>query len=122
MLGRPDGRVNALTDGFVLRQHRWPREGKPLGLAAREARISLVLTVRCGVRRFLTVYDFGLRIVFLAPCDPTSVTIFDFLRYRLGMYGTGRYDKECNGVVGVFWLAFGSWSRELLSLLLCVLG
>ena len=90
MLSRPDGRVNALTDGFVLRQHRWPREGEPLGLAAREARISLVLTVRCGVRRFLTVCDFGLRIVFLAPCDPTSVTIFDFFKVPIGYVWYGK--------------------------------
>ena len=48
------GRVSGPTAGCVLGSDRSPWEGELLGLAPWEARISLVLTIRCGVRHFLT--------------------------------------------------------------------
>ena len=59
----------------MLRQHRWPWEDEPLRSAALEARISLVLTMGCGVSHFLTAYHFKSPICFWIHCDPTSVTV-----------------------------------------------
>ena len=45
-----------------------PWEGVPLGLALSEARVSLVLTMACGVRHyFLNVRDFEFHIIFRIP-------------------------------------------------------
>ena len=49
----------------MLGWDRWPWEGEPVGLAAREARISLVLTMGSGARHFLALCDFGFRFFFL---------------------------------------------------------
>ena len=52
------------TAWCVLGEYRRPWENEPLGFAAWEARILLVITHRCGVRLFLAEYDFGFRINF----------------------------------------------------------
>ena len=70
------------TAGCVLGWDRWPWEGEPLGCAAWEARISLVLTMGFGVRHFLTVCDFAFGVVFWIPWDRNE-------RYPLGMFSTG---------------------------------